>query len=241
MRISRIYTSQPLSENTTVHLDAVAAHYVANVLRMKTGCPIVVFNGEGGEYTANIQTVNKKAVIIDVKTFVAIEIESPLKVCLGVCLIKNDRMDWLLQKATELGVDRIVPLFSEYTDVKLPKERQEKKILHWQQIAINACQQSGRVSVPHVEPPQPLAHWVGAVEADCKLVLHPYQSSSLNRDRAAATAALLVGPEGGLTDDEVALSHQHQFISMSLGPRILRAETAPLTALSILQHVFGDF
>lgn len=242
MRIPRVYTDQPLTENSEVTLDEAAAHYVATVLRMKTGRAITLFNGKGGEYQGRLQTIGKKAVTIQVEVFNLTSVESPLTIELGICLIKNDRMDWLLQKATELGVSSIVPLLSEYTDVKLPADRQHKKLQHWQQVVINACQQSGRTAVPQVRPSQRLSDWVEQTPADRKWVLHPGAPAVLLPDASAAPAsiALLIGPEGGLAASEVELAAAHGFSPWSLGPRILRAETAPLTALAILQHQFGD-
>lgn len=151
-------------------------------------------------------------------------------------------MDWLLQKATELGVTRFSPLLSEYSDVKIPAERLQKKINHWQQVVISACEQSGRTLIPEVRPPQALQPWVDSCEAEQKLVLHPYRSRPLSQLSAGKSPnlALLIGPEGGLSDAEVALAHTKEFASISLGPRILRAETAPLAALSIIQHQLGD-
>lgn len=242
MRIPRIYSPQPLAEHTSVQLDGAAAHHVVTVLRMKVGRQLVVFNGEGQEFLATLTQGDKKKAEVSIDTVRDGEVESPLCSALGVCLIKNDRMDWLLQKATELGVSAIYPLVSEYTDLKLSPARLEKKALHWQQVVISACEQSGRVRVPKVAPLQKLEPWLVAIEADNKYVLHPYRAQPL---RAASVApkgiALLVGPEGGLSEAEVDAAHGHGFQSIALGPRILRAETAPLVALSLLQQCYGDF
>ncbi len=251
MRIPRIYTEQPLVENQSLVLGTVESHYISKVLRMKVGRELILFNGiplsgQYGEYNAVITNTNKKSVTVEIKKFHSKETESPVMVELGVCLIKNDRMDWLLQKATELGVNTFSPLISEYVDVKIPADRLEKKIQHWQQIIISACEQCGRTRVPVLHKPHSFTQWVETVKAESKHILHPYNAQPFDSHSAGSSAnlealALAVGPEGGLTESEVELAHQHNFIPMSLGPRILRAETAPLAALSIIQHRLGDF
>jgi 16S rRNA (uracil1498-N3)-methyltransferase len=245
MHIPRIYLTQSLTENTTVELESSAAHHIATVMRMKAGRSIVVFNGQlhqgmFGEFEATLAYVSKKSVAVAVGRFVERKTESPLAVELGACLIKNDRMDWLLQKATELGVTTITPLWSEYTDVKIPEDRLEKKMRHWQQVVINACEQSGRVVVPVVHMPQKIQAWITTVNAEQKIVLHPYVESSAS-SHSSESAALLVGPEGGFSEQEVEFAVEKNFNGMVLGPRILRAETAPLAALTALQLQSGDF
>jgi 16S rRNA (uracil1498-N3)-methyltransferase len=240
MRIPRIYTTQDLSINEKITLAPSAGHYVANVLRMKQGRVVTLFNGEGGEYKARLDLVSKKSVSATVTAFTDVDTESSLQVELGVCIIKNDRMDWLFQKAAELGVSNISPLLSEHTDIKLPAERIDKKMKHWQQIIENACQQSGRTAVPTINTPQTLTEWVGQVQADYKCMLHPHDSAKINAELSPSTVALLVGPEGGLEEKELAAAVEAEFSAISLGPRILRAETAPLAALSVLQYQFGD-
>lgn len=245
MHIPRIYLSQSLSENSTVELESTAAHHIATVMRMKVGRSITLFNGvphEGvlGEFEATLAYVSKKSVAVAVGKFVERKTESPLSVELGVCLIKNDRMDWLLQKATEMGVTSVYPLWSEYTDVKIHHEKIEKKLHHWQKIIINACEQSERVTIPTVHLPQKIEDWMHSTKAEKKCVLHPYVNPSA-KTGAVNSVALLVGPEGGLSETEVALALEEGFEGMVLGPRILRAETAPLAALTILQLHSGDY
>ncbi|MEO0444268.1 MAG: 16S rRNA (uracil(1498)-N(3))-methyltransferase [Pseudomonadota bacterium] len=241
MRIPRIYTTQSLAKNSTVHLDAAAAHYVANVLRMKPDRPIVLFNGEGGEYHGRLAVAGKKLVSVKVLSYIDKSLESPLKIQLGVCLIKSDRMDWLLQKATELGVSSVTPLFSEYSDIKLPANRYEKKLKHWRQVMTNACQQSGRTLLPTIGEPAELSVWLQQVDSDFNCILHPHNAANLNTNADVGSITLLVGPEGGFAESEITLAHKYKFLSLSLGPRILRAETAPLAALALLQYHFGDF
>jgi len=255
MHIPRIYISQPLSEHTAIELDKAAMHHLVTVMRMKVGRQIILFNnlpvdGRYGEFTATLASVDKKHARIDIGIFTPLNVESPLKVHLGACLIKTDRMDWLLQKATELGVSEITPLFSEYTDVKIPADRTEKKMEHWRKIIINACEQSGRVVLPILHTPVALNSWVKtSSNVSQKFVLHPYALPNEDNatvsviDRKAASLeeiALLVGPEGGLTEQEASFAMDNHFSRMALGPRILRAETAPLAALAILSYQFGD-
>jgi 16S rRNA (uracil1498-N3)-methyltransferase len=251
MRIPRLYINQKLTENSVLVLEQQASHYLCKVLRVKAGRELVLFNGclsdvgTSGEYRATLTEANKKAAVVDLKQFTATQSESNLELELACCLIKNDRMDWLLQKATELGVTTISPLISEYTDVKLSVERVEKKQCHWQQIVISACEQSGRTQIPIVNSPTPLSQWLTQDTSEYRYVLHPYDAKPFVFDNKlrqdSPTVALLVGPEGGLSDTEVAKAHTHQFKSIQLGPRILRAETAPLVALSIIQSQLGDF
>lgn len=245
MHIPRIYISQPLSENTLLELDKATMHHLVTVMRMKVGRQFIIFNGipvdaQYGEFTATLRHIDKKTAQIDVGKFSICLSESPLETHLGACLIKNDRMDWLLQKATELGVTTITPLMSEYTDNKIPADRLDKKMDHWRKVLINACEQSGRVCIPDLQFPQPLQAWLSVVEADEKFVLHPYIKQSQLPVEKPRSIALLVGPEGGLSDAEVELAIEARFSGLTLGPRILRAETAPLVALSMLAYQFGD-
>jgi 16S rRNA (uracil1498-N3)-methyltransferase len=250
MHIPRIYIPQALSENSSLELDKTAMHHLVTVMRMKVGRQFIIFNGlsvngEYGEFTAILSHVDKKRAHFEVGAFSTSLTESTLRIHLGACIIKNDRMDWLLQKATELGVAEITPLFSQYTDAKIPADRIEKKIAHWQKIIVNACEQSGRVMIPVIHPPQALDAWLPSLsERHCKLILHPYVQpynfGALPASEKTSKLALLVGPEGGLSEQEVNLAITNQFAGMKLGPRILRAETAPLVAMSILMHQLGD-
>ncbi|MGH1439427.1 MAG: 16S rRNA (uracil(1498)-N(3))-methyltransferase [Cellvibrionaceae bacterium] len=249
MRIPRLYTSQSLSENQTISLSDEATHYLKNVLRMKSKRELVLFNGEGGQYHATIESVEKKGVSVAVGEYTAVNNESPLELELGVCIIKNDAMDWLIQKAVELGVTRISPLFSDYTDVKLSSERLEKKQQHWQQIAIHACEQCGRAIVPVVSKATTFDGWSRDVQTEKRIILHPYNASSfkemaapwLESELTPGTFAIALGPEGGFSDEEVGEALNSGFMPLSLGPRILRAETAPLAILPLLQSYFGDY
>ncbi|MDB6063421.1 MAG: rRNA methyltransferase [Verrucomicrobiaceae bacterium] len=241
MRIPRIYTEQTLALHATIALEADAAHHLSRVLRMPLDAQLILFNGDGCDYSARISSIDKKNVSVTVDHIETAERESSLSIHLGIAVSKGERMDWVIQKATELGVTRITPLISERVEVRLHGEREEKKVSHWRAIAVAACEQCMRNRLPVIDNAQPLSSWLGAVEADIKFVLH-HRSSTALADAALkpARVALLIGPEGGLSDSEIAQAEKQDFQSLRLGPRVLRTETAPLAALSILQFVWGD-
>jgi 16S rRNA (uracil1498-N3)-methyltransferase len=239
MRIPRIYTQSPLTENSQLQLEAEPSKHLAKVLRMKSGDSLTIFNGGGEAFSASILSANKGSVVVEVGSGLNEDLESALSIHLGIAVSRGDRMDWVVQKATELGVTEITPLFTERTEVKLAGERAQKKLRHWQQITINACQQCGRNRLPITHPITELGAWHSGVEADCKLVLH-HRASPLDYGSAPTSIALLVGPEGGLTEIEIESAEQVGFQSLRLGPRVLRTETAPLAAIAILQAQWGD-
>ena len=167
------------------------------------------------------------------------ECESPLDIHLGIAVSRGERMDWIVQKSTELGVTSLTPLSSEHSGVKLAGDRADKKILHWQQIAISACEQCGRNRPPIIHPLQALNLWLASTVAERKFVLH-HRADNIGTGRAPASIALLVGPEGGLSESEIAAAAQAGYAALRLGPRVLRTETAPLAAIAILQGWWGD-
>jgi len=237
----RIYTPHPLSINATIELDDQAVTHLVRVLRMQDGDAFRLFNGDGNEYQATLQVLSKKSAQGTVTEVLRTDAPLPLTLHLGQVMSKGDRMDFTIQKATELGISEITPLTSERCDVRLKGDRMEKKLEHWQRVAISACEQSGRNTVPVIHEPQSLEQWCRTTEADKKLLLHPHNQQPLESTEAPASVALLVGPEGGFSDPEVTLCQQQGFDGLLLGPRILRTETAALTALSVLQYVWGDF
>ena len=243
MRIPRIFTDQIITVGNQIKLSAVASHHIIHVLRITTGRQIILFNGQGGEYSGVVASTTKKIASIEITEFQDVDRESPLSVELAICLIKNDRMDWLLQKATELGVSNISLLVSERTHYKIKADRTAKKLQHWQQIVISACEQSGRTAVPTIQVPKAFDAWLATAAADERYILHPgsHQKSHKSYHDSPSSLALLIGPEGGFTDIEFNLAMDNQFSPLTLGPRILRAETAPLVALAIVQRQFGDF
>jgi len=240
MRISRIYTHASLQSLQLVTLEEKPSHHLSKVLRLKAGARVVLFNGNGHDYHGHIDSVDKKSVSVRIDEQQLVENESPLKIHLGIAVSRGDRMDWIIQKATELGVDQITPLLSERTEVKFKGDRGEKKQLHWQQIAISACEQSGRAQLPTINPLQVLAEWTLTTKATRKFVLHHRTDLQLDSHESVTSVCLLIGPEGGLSDDEIRRAEARQFGALQLGPRVLRTETAPLAAMSILQHTWGD-
>ena len=243
MRDIRVFTDQPLTTGEAVTLDEIASRHLTTVLRLKAGDPISLFNGQGGEFLATLNQCNSKQVTASITDFTDTERESPLRIHLGIGMSRGDRMDWVIQKATEVGVTEISPLYTERTEVKLKGDRAEKKLRHWQQVSISACEQSYRNRVPVIHPPITVNQWLSSVEAEKKLVLHHRSQHSISElgEQQAASAALLIGPEGGLSTDEIKRAEEHSFIPLTLGPRVLRTETAPVVAISILQSLWGDF
>ncbi|ABD79731.1 16S rRNA (uracil(1498)-N(3))-methyltransferase [Saccharophagus degradans] len=240
MRIPRIYIDKPITANANLDLDGPTAHYLLKVLRMESGRELILFNGKGGEYSAVIESAGKKNVFCKVGKHNTRESESSLQTELAIGISRGDRMDWVLQKATELGVSRIIPLFADRSEVKLKGERLEKKMQHWQQILISACEQCTRNTLPTLLPACPLDEYLASTQAEQKFVLHHRTHKKLRDITKPKSAALLIGPEGGLTDNEIQNAERKGFNALALGPRILRTETAPIAALSILQFVWGD-
>jgi 16S rRNA (uracil1498-N3)-methyltransferase len=240
MRVPRIFTTQPLQLDSTVELEAAPSAHIAKALRMRIGDTVALFNGLGGEFSADIVSIDKKAVQLNVLNHNTQQLESPLQLELGIAISRGDRMDWIIQKATELGVTSIAPLTTLRSEVKLKGERAEKKQRHWQQVIISACEQCGRNQLPQLQALASLEAWLPGVNADRKFVLHHRDTSATKADKKPASAAILIGPEGGLDDDEINTSGRHGFEALTLGPRILRTETAPLAAIAILQAKWGD-
>lgn len=239
MREIRLYSDQSLEEGELVQLEAAAAHHIAKVLRARVGDSITLFNGSGLDWQCAITDLQKRGVTVSVGKASNPNTESPLKTELGLCLSKGDRFDWAIQKATEAGITNITPLFSDRVDVKLPSDRIAKRIAHWQQIVRSACEQCGRAKVPQVFDPVPLSAWVQEQVTDAKLFLHHREIGAVPETRPTSIA-LLVGPEGGLSDVDRNHARDAGFIGVKLGPRVLRTETAPLVALSILGARWGD-
>ena len=239
MSLPRFYVAAPLALG--VHdLPEAQAHYLSRVLRLTVGAAVQLFDGSGHEYIGELTSVTKKAVQVELRESLAGLPESSLHIHLGQGLSRGERMDWAIQKATELGVAEITPLFTERCEVRLNDERMQKRLEHWQQIAISACEQCGRSKVPVIHVPQSVKDWQATVQADLKLVLHPV-AQPLTEHAAPNTLAFLIGPEGGLTDAEVAHAAEQGFLPARLGPRVLRTETAPIVALSVAQQLWGDF
>ncbi|MDF2182376.1 16S rRNA (uracil(1498)-N(3))-methyltransferase [Neptuniibacter sp. CAU 1671] len=240
MRIPRFYEPQAFGTGVTLELSDDVIQHVCRALRMRPGDQLCLFNAEGQECLAELVTTEKRAATATVIELTTPQVESPLSVTVGQVLSRGERMDYAVQKSTELGVHRISPLFSERCEVKLADQRQEKRTRHWQQVAISACEQSGRVHPPQIDAPVTLTDWLGEQTAELKLVLHHHSKQPLAEIAPPSSVALLIGPEGGLTETEVELAIQHGFQPLALGPRVMRTETAPVAALSILNYLWGD-
>ena len=241
MRIPRIYTPVTLITGNAIELDENAFNHAIRVLRLRQDDTIILFNGQGGEYKAELDEVQKKHATVRIGQFVDRDCESPLTIILGQCISRGEKMDYTIQKAVELGVSQIVPLFSERCGVKLNQERQDKRLQHWHSVIISACEQCGRNRIPELHDAMSLQTWQQQLTASLKLVLDPTAADSLaTLSKPANDVALLIGPEGGLSDDEINNAIKHGFCGIRLGPRILRTETAGLTALSVIQQLWGD-
>lgn len=238
MRVSRLYQDCQLQSGAEITLDAQASHYLTHVLRLPVGAFLHLFDGHGNEFCAQISSAAKKAVVVCCQDAVATIAESPCAVHLGQVIARGEKMDLILQKAVELGVQEITPLFSERCGVKLNAERLQKRQQHWLGVIISACEQSGRATLPHLHQAQPLAQWQQQ-QSGCRFVLSPHvQAATLPQQAEQITLA--IGPEGGLTDREVNDLIDNGFQALKLGPRILRTETAGLACLAILQARYGD-
>jgi 16S rRNA (uracil1498-N3)-methyltransferase len=241
MRKHRFFYAHALEINANVELDADTSHYIARVLRLKNSDTIYLFNNSGFEYCASITQINKRNVMVAITTSTRDKNESPLKIHLAQVIGKGEKMDLVIQKTTELGVCSITPLYSEHTIVKNIPERNSNKIEHWQKIAAAACAQSGRNMVPVINVPISLSNWLLQQECKHKLILSPDDKAQHVKNlNINDEVTVLIGPEGGFSATEIQLAVQHNFNLISLGPRILRTETAGFTAVAILQAIFGD-
>lgn len=244
MRIPRIHTDQPLRPGLTVLLPEQAGEHVARVLRLDHGHPLVLFNGDGCEYDARLAGLAKRAVTAEVTGVREIKRESTLDLTLAQGVARGEKMDWILQKATELGVARIAPLITDRTEVRLDEERAERRVAHWRQVIASACEQSGRTELPEIAPPRKLADWLAALGniPATRLVLLPEgELAPRTLGPLPHGVILVVGPEGGFSEHDEAMLRHAGFRGLRLGPRILRTETAGITALAALQTVAGDF
>lgn len=237
----RIFSEQALRAGHTVRLHGPAAAHISRVLRLRTGDEVVVFDGSGRDFEGRISALGRESVSIDVGPGREVATESPADITLlqGIC--RGARMDTVLQKSTELGVRRIVPIATERSVVRLDEERRERREDHWQRIVTSACEQCGRSRVPEVAMAQPLAQALDADLGHTRLLLDPQASDGLGTlELRGQSIALLVGPEGGLTSAEQRHALERGFRAVRLGPRVLRTETAPLAALALLQFLAGD-
>ena len=240
---TRLFVSADLINGTDVTLEGDRARYLGRVLRLRVDDEITVFNGTGPEWAATITGMTKSAATLAIGESSDVRAESPLKIHLVQGISRGERMDYVVQKATELGVKRISPVLTEYGVVKLDAKRAEKRREHWQGVAASACEQSGRTRLPLIDAPLTLKEWFGAkpADADVDLILTPGAHTPLPQIPAPATkVCILIGPEGGFSHTEYEDAEVSGFTAVSLGPRILRTETAAAAALAVMQAAGGD-
>lgn len=240
-RIPRIHSPEPLVAGTEVPLSATAAVHLQRVLRLSPDAALTLFDGRGGEYRARLSRMDRGGVHAAVLEHLPIERESSLRVTLGQGISRGERMDYVIQKAVELGVAAVQPLLSARCVVQLKGERQARRLAHWRGIAIAACEQCGRNTVPEIAAPLALSDWLAEADETPGLLLDPDAERSVaDLSLSGGAVRLLVGPEGGLTEAECKAARQAGFIGLRLGPRVLRTETAPVAALAALQALWGD-
>jgi 16S rRNA (uracil1498-N3)-methyltransferase len=243
MNAPRVYVDLPLSPGSLIELPPSVAQHLAKVLRARSGDEIVLFTGDGQEFSAAVESIRGSRVIAAVGEGRVIDRESPLAVTLVQCIARGDRMDVIVQKATELGVARIVPVMSRRSVVRLDAEQAASKAEHWRGVAVAACEQCGRNRLPAIEAPRQLIRYLGEAQPSAaRLLLEPDAGSSDNAAlKIGAAVEMAVGPEGGFDGEELEAFRVSGFLSVALGPRVLRTETAAIAGLAWLQSRYGDF
>ena len=244
MRIPRIFTQADLNESDTITLDAKAQKHLKDVLRMSVDNEVILFNGDGHDYAGNIQELSKKTARVQIKSKTKVDNESPLSIHLLQPLARSEKMDWCLQKATELGVNKITPFISTRVNTNIGADRLEKKISHWQSVIQSACEQSGRAIVPVIEAPKKFNDVISNLKTDAvKLIASPIETNTSieNTKTNAKECICAIGPEGGFTDEEIKCAQASSFLPLHIGPRILRLETAVISAMTLCQLRWGDF
>ncbi len=242
MRAIRVHVEQPLAAGAEISLPAGAGEHLTRVLRLATGARVLLFNGDGHDYSATLLDTTRNGARARIEgAQAAAAAESALALTLVQSIARGEKMDWILQKATELGVARIVPVFTARTEVRLDGGRGDKRLAHWHGVICGACEQCGRARLPQLDAPQPLAHWLATAAREGSLLTLDPQSSTRVRDLPALSAAqLVVGPEGGFDAADLLLLHAAGARGLTLGPRVLRTETAGMAALAMLQSHHGD-
>ena len=243
MRMIRAYVDLPLAPGARVALPESAAAHLTRVLRLREGDACVLFNGDGHDYDARLVSLGKRETLAEIGDARTVDNESPLRIVLLQGIARGEKMDLILQKATELGVARIVPVDAERTEVRLDAARLEKRLAHWRSVVASACEQSGRARIPDVMPPRGLAEAAHALHADTlKLTLDPFGEHRFDTLSPVNVAGIVIGigPEGGWSEKDRIILRTHGFSGLRLGPRVLRTETAGLAAIAALQAKFGD-
>jgi len=245
--LTRVYVETPLAAGKRLVVEGSAANHITRVLRLRSGDALTVFDGNGGEFGARIQEFRKDSVVVAVEEHRPLERESPLPLTLAQGISRGERMDWVIQKATELGTARIVPLFTKRSVVRLDEKQADRKLQHWRAIAIAACEQCGRNRIPELAAPVDFFDVLPAEASGAtRLLLSPTGDLRIEdlgqdvRQGASKGITVLIGPEGGLEDVEQEAALAAGFKAVRLGPRVLRTETAAIAALTIIQRYFGD-
>lgn len=241
MRVPRIFADLELRTAARVALPPGPSRHLAQVLRLRGGARVILFNGDGRDYQGRIVDLGQQRVSVEVFEAGLDEAACPLRIHLALGISRGERMDFALQKAVELGVSSVTPLFTQRSQVRLAATRLEKRLQHWRGVAIAACEQSGRRRLPAVHPPQSLSSWFTPEQTGALLLDHRSARTLADLPPPTDQVTLLIGPEGGLAEDELSAARQAGLTEIRLGPRILRTETAPLAAIAAIQALWGDF
>ncbi len=240
MAVPRVYYPDTLTPGETVCLPDATSHYLLHVLRLRPDDALVLFNGQAhGEYPARFLEAKKKQAYVNIESYHARNLESPLALHLGQAISAGDKMDLAIQKSVELGVHTITPLLTQYSK-QYKTNHLQKKREHWQKIIISACEQCGRNQLPTLNAAQPLATWLRSDLTPLKLLFHPSTNTREDLPKNVSDVTVLIGPEGGLSEQEILEATQQDFLTLDLGPRILRTETAAMAAITMLQSRWGD-
>ena len=245
MEENRFYHSEKLELKHVVELIAQTHIHATKVLRLKVGDQFALFNGDGYDYVAKVIELSKHKTSVEIIDRYQVNHESPLKITLAQGLAAGDKMDWIIQKAVELGIQSIQPLLTERSIIKLDRERADKKLEHWRTVAILACEQTGRSIIPDILSPIHLVQWLSnqnQIANSLKLILTPAKAQNINHlEKPSSPVVFMVGPEGGFSEKEMNLALSSSFVPVNFGKRVLRTETASVVALSIMQNLWGDF
>lgn len=241
MQRHRFYAPPAQINDAQITLAAAEAHHLARVLRLGIGAQVYAFDGCGNEYRCEIARLDKHAATLAISETLTDTVESPLRLTLAQALIKGDKFDWVVQKATELGVARIVPLITEHSEIKRAEEHAEHKSQRWRRIALEAVKQCGRRRLVEIAEPLPLPQFCAAAASELKLIFSERGGQRLQAlPAAAASISVAIAAEGGWSEAELAAASQHGFAPVHLGARVLRTETAAITGVALLQHLYGD-
>ena len=243
--MNRFYHSKNININEIIIMDDFAAHHALKVLRLKKSDELILFNGDGHDFQGQIINIAKKRVEVMINSRRIVDNESDLKVTILQTLTSNEKMDFIIQKTTELGISKIQPIVCERGIVKIKNDKVEKRLLHWQQVSISACEQCGRAKIPVINEPENITKYLEKItmsDDSLKIILSPTAIKSLNEVsyNTGQDIKVLIGPEGGFSKKELELATKKNFLPVKIGPRILRTETTPISIMSILQYEYGD-